>query len=97
MDIFMDSDEMMEELEIDEIKINGILIMESQMSAKGKISKEGLTKTDGNSLFLRYDEKIYNRYKPHRSMEVNGVEYLITNRGVEFGMMKFKLEEIEGY
>lgn len=96
-DIFMDGLEMMESLVVDDEKINGILILESKFSTSNKKSNEGISKTDGSALFLKFNEEIYKKYKPNRTIEINDVTYIITNRSKEFGLIKLKLEEREGY
>lgn len=96
-DIFMDSSEMMESLTIDDEKMNGILILESQLSTSKKKNSEGISKTDGSALFLKFNDEIYKKYKPNRTIEINDVTYIITNRSKEFGLIKLKLEEREGY
>lgn len=96
-DIFMDESEMMESLIVDNNKMNGILILESQLSSTKKKNHEGISKTDGTALFLKFNEEIYKKYKPNRTIEINDVTYIITNRSKEFGLIKLKLEEREGY
>lgn len=96
-DVFMDSSEMMESLVVDDEKMNGILILEPQLSTSNKKSNEGISKTDGSALFLKFNEEIYKKYKPNRTIEINDVIYIITNRSKEFGLIKLKLEEREGY
>lgn len=96
-DVFMDSSEMMESLAVDDERMNGILILEPQLSTSNKKSNEGISKTDGSALFLKFNEEIYKKYKPNRTIEINDVIYIITNRSKEFGLIKLKLEEREGY
>lgn len=96
-DVFMDGSELMQSLIVDGKLTDGILILESQFSVSNKRNLGGISKIDGTALFLKFNEEIYKKYKPKRAIEVEDVTYIITNRSREFGLIKLKLEEREGY
>lgn len=93
-DIFFNFDEMAEKRLIDDVETDCIFIIGSTYSRKGK---RGTSKIDGSSLYLRDDKETYEKYKPNKSLDIDSSSYIITNRSKEFGLIKLKLEESEGF
>lgn len=93
-EVFFDFDEMAEKILIDDVETECIYIRESTNSKKGR---QGLSKIDGSTLYLKHDEEVYNKYKPGKSIDIEDTTYIITNRSVEYKLIKLKLEESEGF
>ncbi|SKA01636.1 hypothetical protein SAMN02745174_02281 [Cetobacterium ceti] len=96
-DVFFDSTETMEYVNVNGEKMPGILILESQLSSKISKDSQGIYQGDGTVLYLKYNEEFYYKNRAGKILEINEVMYKISNRSKEFGMAKFKLEDCEGY
>ena len=92
--VFFNINEMGETLLINKKERIGVLIS-GNLSSKKKVGT--IYSNDGTNLVLKMDKEFYDEHKIGREMEINSETYIIKNRTEEFGVMKFRLEENQGY
>ena len=92
--VFFNLKEMGETLLINGEERIGILINTNLSSKKNSGT---IYSNDGTNLVLITDKEFYEDHKVGREMEINSETYIIKNRSEEFGVMKFRLEQNQGY
>lgn len=77
-------------------KIGGtemLVIFEEPMDSTSEgESKYASPSQEKYSLFIKYNDEIWNKYRVNNSMLIDNQDYIVENKSKEFGMIKFQLE-----
>ena len=92
--VFFNLKEMGETLLINGEERIGIL---TSTNLSSKRNSGTVYSNDGTTLVLIIDKEFYEEHTIGRAMEINSDTYIIKNRSEEFGTMKFRLEQNQGY